>query len=214
MFLFFLFFVLFTAGLATAAPTPRGTGQWFTVEWDAPEFTAMSGDFVIPNLPENGGIPSVWPGLQGDIGVLQAELNGQSGAWTLGTSFYGLAEPSLGSRFPVSPGDMVHFSFMRNATSGLWVCTLTGTHNTEQTVSLPAENLNRAIFAVDVTDVPHDFTVSYSNVVITAASTAIDWCGTTASNGYGAGAEGYTVTNATAEGTTCRIGQIILPGTA
>lgn len=27
---------------------------WHTVEWDAPQFTAMSGDFVIPALPPSG----------------------------------------------------------------------------------------------------------------------------------------------------------------
>ncbi|KAL0069213.1 hypothetical protein AAF712_003576 [Marasmius tenuissimus] len=29
--------------------------DWYTVEWDAPQFTAMSGDFVVPKLPNTGG---------------------------------------------------------------------------------------------------------------------------------------------------------------
>ena len=90
MFLFFLL-PLLLAGLIAAAPIPRSTSQWFTVEWDAPEFVAFSGeqvpcflvtilttfpgDFIVPSTPGTTGIASVWPGLQGDNGVLQAELS-------------------------------------------------------------------------------------------------------------------------------------------
>lgn len=51
--------------------------DWWTVEWDAAEFTAMSGDMVVPNLPSPGGTPYVWPGLQDGNGVLQAVLDGR-----------------------------------------------------------------------------------------------------------------------------------------
>lgn len=44
MSLLFLLSLLFAGLLATAAPIPRSTTQWFTVEWDATEFTAMSGE--------------------------------------------------------------------------------------------------------------------------------------------------------------------------
>ncbi|KAG8728272.1 hypothetical protein FRC12_021881 [Ceratobasidium sp. 428] len=50
---------------------------WHTVEWDAPKFTAMSGDFVIPKLPSPGGTPYVWPALQSGNGVLQAVCDGR-----------------------------------------------------------------------------------------------------------------------------------------
>lgn len=52
--------------------------SWWTVEWDATEFTAMSGDMVVPDTPDAGGTPYVWPGLQpGSTGVLQAVLDGR-----------------------------------------------------------------------------------------------------------------------------------------
>jgi len=204
--------VFITVALVAAAPTSSTSEKWFTVEWEAPEFTAMSGDFVVPNVSngdDGGGTYLVWPGLQGDEGVIQAALDGQMDTWTVGASFYGSPAPLLGSRFQVFPGDKVHFSFTRITDSGLWMCTLTGLHDTERTFSLPTNTLNRAIFAVDLSSVAHDFTVTYSDVSITASTLAANWCGTIASTGYSTG--GYVVKNATAEGTTCRIGQIILP---
>ena len=59
--------------------------NWHTVEWDAAEFTALSGDMLVPSLPPPGGTPYVWPGLQpGTAGVLQAVLDGRSGSWWIG----------------------------------------------------------------------------------------------------------------------------------
>ena len=59
--------------------------NWHTVEWDATEFTALSGDMLVPSLPPPGGTPYVWPGLQpGTAGVLQAVLDGRSGSWWIG----------------------------------------------------------------------------------------------------------------------------------
>ena len=52
--------------------------SWWTVEWDAAKFTSMSGDLVVPDTPDSGGTPYVWPGLQpGTTGVLQAVLDGR-----------------------------------------------------------------------------------------------------------------------------------------
>lgn len=52
--------------------------DWWTVEWDATEFTSMSGDMIVPNVPNPPGTPYVWPGLQpGSTGVLQAVLDGR-----------------------------------------------------------------------------------------------------------------------------------------
>ena len=58
---------------------PSTFGQnWWTIEWDAPEFTSFSGDMIVPDTPDAGGTPYVWPGLQpGSTGVLQAVLDGR-----------------------------------------------------------------------------------------------------------------------------------------
>ncbi|KAG8779032.1 hypothetical protein FRC12_024681 [Ceratobasidium sp. 428] len=70
-------------------PLLARAATWHTVEWDAPKFTAMSGDFVIPKLPSPGGTPYVWPALQSGNGVLQAVCDGRSGTWWIGDGFYG-----------------------------------------------------------------------------------------------------------------------------
>ena len=79
--------------------------SWWTVEWDTTEFTSMSGDMIVPNTPDAGGTPYVWPGLQpGTTGVLQAVLDGRYGisekVWT---------EPSICSYLLLlcQNGDMV-----------------------------------------------------------------------------------------------------------
>ncbi|KAF8581461.1 hypothetical protein K439DRAFT_1636183 [Ramaria rubella] len=211
MSLLILLLALFSAFVVAAAPAHRSTSQWFSVEWDAVEFTAMSGDFVVPDAPGEGA--TVWPGLQSDNGVLQVELDSQSGSWSIGNSFYGIPTVPLGSRFTASPGDTVHFSFTLTEDLGIWLCTLSGSQSLQTTFSIPANTMNRAILAVQVSDAPHDFTVTYSDVSITAASApAAQWCTTVASNGYTPG--GYTVNGAIAEDTTCHIEQIILPGSA
>jgi hypothetical protein len=58
-------------------PSVAYAATWHTVEWDAPKFTALSGDFVIPKLPSTGGTPYVWPALQSSKGVLQAVCDGR-----------------------------------------------------------------------------------------------------------------------------------------
>ena len=60
-----------------ALPLSASAATWHTVEWDAPKFTALSGDFVIPKLPKSGGTPYVWPALQSGNGVLQAVADGR-----------------------------------------------------------------------------------------------------------------------------------------
>jgi hypothetical protein len=62
--------LFFLVSLTTAA-------DWWTVEWDATEFTAMSGDMIVPDTPNSGGTPYVWPGIQDGNGVLQAVLDGR-----------------------------------------------------------------------------------------------------------------------------------------
>ncbi|KAG6855752.1 hypothetical protein H0H87_011313 [Tephrocybe sp. NHM501043] len=71
----------------------------------------MSGDMVVPKLPQAGGTPYVWPGLQSGNGVLQAVLDGRSGVWWIGDGFYGTPSLLWGNGFNVNPGDTVHFSF-------------------------------------------------------------------------------------------------------
>ncbi|KAG8797117.1 hypothetical protein FRC16_009216 [Serendipita sp. 398] len=149
--------------------------NWYTVEWDAPKFTALSGDLVVPKLPQAGGTPYVWPGLQSGNGVLQAVLDGRKGAWWIGDGFYGT--PSLP-----------------------WA-------GEQQRVDL---TMNRAILAVELTNVPFNFgPVIYRNLKITATTAASGWCGKTVSLGYSTGQ--YTVTGATASGNTCSVSQVTMP---
>ena len=71
--------LLVTALLSLFSLVPSALAQsWWTVEWDATEFTSFSGDMIVPDLPAPGGTPYVWPGLQpGTTGVLQAVLDGR-----------------------------------------------------------------------------------------------------------------------------------------
>lgn len=72
-----LAFALFVLALFSIIPPIVGQ-SWWTVEWDAQEFTSFSGDMIVPNTPNAGGTPYVWPGLQpGSTGVLQAVLDGR-----------------------------------------------------------------------------------------------------------------------------------------
>ena len=70
--------------LGSQLVTLAAAANWYTVEWDAPTFTAMEGDLVVPNLPPSGGTPYVWPGLQSGKGVLQAVLDGRNNHWWIG----------------------------------------------------------------------------------------------------------------------------------
>ena len=68
-----------TTFLALLCLAPLGlSADWWTVEWDATQFTSFSGNMIVPDTPDAGGTPYVWPGLQpGSTGVLQAVLDGR-----------------------------------------------------------------------------------------------------------------------------------------
>ncbi|KAK0222419.1 hypothetical protein EDD85DRAFT_255011 [Armillaria nabsnona] len=191
---FFLFYLL---SLAAAA-------DWYTVEWDATTFTAMSGDMLVPDLPTPGGTPYVWPGLQSNNGVLQAVLDGRSGTWWIGDGFYGTPSLSWGNGFNVYPGDTVHFEFSVSGTE--WTCTLSSGSSSASTVlNVTGSTMNRAIFAVELYDVAFDFgPIIYSNIKITATTAASGWCGSWPH----LGSYPFTVTSTTASGNTCSIASI------
>ncbi|KAF9020359.1 hypothetical protein BDZ89DRAFT_1203621 [Hymenopellis radicata] len=166
--------------------------NWYTVEWDAGTFTSMSGDMIVPNLPQAGGTPYVWPGVQSNNGVLQAVLDGRSGTWWIGDGFYGTPSLPWGNGFNVYPGNTVHFTFDLSSSS-VWTCTLTsGSQSATTTLNLY--------------DVPFDFgPVTYNNVKITATSAASGWCGSWPHLGD----YPFTVTGATASGNTCSVSKIV-----
>ncbi|PFH49913.1 hypothetical protein AMATHDRAFT_194124 [Amanita thiersii Skay4041] len=179
--------------------------NWYTVEWDAPTFTAMSGDMIVPKLPQPGGTPYVWPGLQSSNGVLQAVLDGRSGVWWIGDGFYGTPSLPWGNGFNVNPGDTVHFSF--TSSESVWTCTLSSNGKTASTtLNITGSTMNRAIFAAELTNVPFNFgPITYTNVKITATTAASNWCGRIAH----LGTYPYTVTGNTASGNTCTISKIV-----
>ncbi|PVF97569.1 hypothetical protein CPB86DRAFT_419845 [Serendipita vermifera] len=198
----FLAIVLFSSCLVRAA-------NWYTVEWDAPQFTAMSGDFVVPALPPSGGTPYVWPGLQSGKGVLQAVCDGRKGAWWIGDGFYGTPSLPWGNGFSVSPGQTVHFTFTLGSNNN-WTATLSGPGSATTTLNIPNNTMNRAILAVELTNVPFTFgPIIYRNLKITATTAASNWCYKTVSLGYSSGQ--YTVSGASASGNTCSVSQVTMP---
>ncbi|KIY47482.1 hypothetical protein FISHEDRAFT_59601 [Fistulina hepatica ATCC 64428] len=175
--------------------------DWYTVEWDASEFTAMSGDMLVPDLPTPGGTPYVWPGIQGDDGVFQAVLDGSSGTWWIGDGFYGTPSLSWGNGFNVYPGDTVHFTFdLIDEENYTWNSSLASGDNFVYSLFNITDNtLDRAIFAVEASlyDVAFDFgPIIYSNVEITATTAASEWCYTT----YTLGDYPYTIGTESASG--------------
>ncbi|KIJ56298.1 hypothetical protein M422DRAFT_774103 [Sphaerobolus stellatus SS14] len=218
--MFVLFLLSLFALAVVAAPisqTPVTGPQWFTVEWDAPAFTALSGSFIIPSVSSSSGAVFVWPGLQGSAGALQAEVSGgHSNGLLLRDVFYG-ADTSVGT--PPSPGllaipgEEIFFNFAQvPGTTDTWVASLSD-RLTWSTFTLPGAVMNRAIFAIESVDGLHDFDVTFNNVRITAANaSASQWCATAAFNGFGA--DDLTIQGATADGTACTIDQIVIPSTA
>ncbi|ETW76830.1 hypothetical protein HETIRDRAFT_242504, partial [Heterobasidion irregulare TC 32-1] len=192
--------------------------NWHTVEWDATEFTALSGDMLVPSLPPPGGTPYVWPGLQpGTAGVLQAVLDGRSGSWWIGDGYYGTPSLPWGAGFNAAPGETVHFTFALGS-NDTWTCTLSSSSgaSASTTLAIAGQTMNRrvphtaAILAVELYDIAYTFGPTiYRNLVLTATTAASGWCGKTVSSGYTSGQ--YTVTGATASGNTCRVAEVIMP---
>ncbi|KAJ8082878.1 hypothetical protein PM082_008735 [Marasmius tenuissimus] len=180
--------------------------DWYTVEWDAPQFTAMSGDFVVPKLPNTGGTPYVWPGLQSNNGVLQAVCDGRSGVWWIGDGFYGTPSLPWGNGFNVNPGDTVHFSFTSSGTN--WTATLSSNGKSASTsLAIPGSTMNRPTHTPEnqLTGVPLNFApIIYRNVKITATTAASGWCGQILHLGN----YPFTVSGNTASGNTCNVATI------
>ncbi|KAF9269637.1 hypothetical protein L218DRAFT_953260 [Marasmius fiardii PR-910] len=189
-------FAIFSLGVQAA--------DWYTVEWDATQFTALSGDMVIPKLPNPGGTPYVWPALQSNNGVLQAVCDGRSGVWWIGDGFYGTPSLPWGNGFNVNPGDTVHFSFTSSGSD--WTATLSSNGKSASTkLSIPGPPMNRAIFAAELTGIPFNFgPIIYRNVKITATTAASGWCGKILHLGN----YPFTVTGNVASGNTCNVASI------
>lgn len=179
----------------------------------------MSGTLVIPNLQEGKSGVFVWPGLQGGSVALQVALSSSSltaQALSQGTQ----VDTTESDPIPAFTGGTLDFDIHQiNPLANTWVVTIIGQADqdvTMQTFTLPPDvSLNRAVFAVQVTGVSHDFTVSFNDLTLTSVSSpAATWCSETGSNGYGATTNGYNVTGATAFGTECFIKELVLPGTA
>ncbi|KAI3618074.1 hypothetical protein WG66_005543 [Moniliophthora roreri] len=157
--------------------------DWYTVEWDAPQFTALSGDMVIPKLPNPGGIPYVWPALQSNHGVLQAVCDGRSGVWRIADGFYGVPSLPWGNGF-------------NSGTT--WTATLSSNgKSASTTLNIPGSTMNR---------IPFNFgPITYRNVKITATTAASGWCGRILHIGN----YPHTVTGNVASGNTCNIASIV-----
>ncbi|EEB96370.1 hypothetical protein MPER_04507 [Moniliophthora perniciosa FA553] len=153
--------------------------DWYTVEWNAPQFTALSGDMVIPKLPNAGRTPYVWPALQSNNGVLQAVCDGRKGAWWISDGFYGTPSLPWGKGFSVAPGDTVQFSFTSASSGTTWTATLSRSskEKVSTTLEIPNSVMNRAVFAVELAGIPFNFgPITYKNVKITATTHASEWC--------------------------------------
>ncbi|KAI3602623.1 hypothetical protein WG66_009348 [Moniliophthora roreri] len=199
----------FLAGTASLFLLVLGVtaADWYTVEWDAPQFTALSGDMVIPKLPNPGGTPYVWPALQSNNGVLQAVCDGRSGVWWIGDGFYGTPSLPWGNGFNVNPGDTVHFSFTSASSGTTWTATLSSNgKSASTTLDIPGSTMNRAIFAAELTGIPFNFgPVIYKHVKITATTSASEWC----DNYEVHGDYPYTVTGNVPSGKTCKVASIV-----
>lgn len=205
------FFTLLRLFVGFLFITFAGAQDWHTVEWDAPHFTAFSGDMIVPKLPPSGGTPYVWPGLQpGSAGVLQAVLDGRTGSWWIGDGYYGTPSLPWGNGFSTAPGQTVHFTFTEEA-NGVWNCTLSSSTGASASTSLAInQTMNRAILAVELYTIKYTFgPTTYNNLKLTATTAASGWCGSYGSSGYSPGQ--YTVNNAIASGNTCNIAQVIMP---
>jgi len=205
--------------LVRAAPVSDTQSQWFTVEWDDAAYTRMAGTLVIPDIPATNDISVfVWPGLQGDSIALQAAMSSSSSsaqAILQGTQV-GLTKSDP---IPALSGDVLNFDIRQvDASSNTWTVVIMDNSQDmiTQTFTLPQDiPLTRAIFAVQVINAPHDFTVSFQDLVLTSASSAAaEWCAETGSNGYNSNTNGYNITGAVAFGTKCFIKELVLPSTA
>ncbi|KAF8069031.1 hypothetical protein FPV67DRAFT_1448859 [Lyophyllum atratum] len=204
--------------------------NWYTVEWNGVTFTAMSGDMVVPKLPQAGGtlflnvglhlhnvslqeLLTSGPDFKAETGSSKPSLDGRSGVWwidsaantgAIGDGFYGTPSLPWGNGFNVNPGDTVHFSFTSSGT--VWTCTLSSNGKSATTLSLDKYCPGRAIFAAELTNVSFNFgPITYSNVKIISTTAASSWCGRTAH----LGTYPYTVTSATASGNVCSIAKIV-----
>jgi len=188
---------------------------WYDLQWNAPSFTSISGQLVVPKNPGSSGAigtPYVWPGLQNGNGVFQAVCDGRSGSWWIGTGWYGNPSLPWGSGFNVSPGSTVNFNLYKNS-QGTWTGTLSGPGSATTTFNLPNQTMNVAVLAVEVYDNPFDFSpVQFKNVVITATTPASGWCQNIAHQGYPVGVQGkdWSVTFGTISGNTCNLQQVTL----
>ncbi|KAJ8082881.1 hypothetical protein PM082_008738 [Marasmius tenuissimus] len=92
----------------------------YSVAWDAPEFTTVTGFFTLPKLPISDGGSFVGPGLHTSNGVLQVVLDSRYNQLWLGPEFRGTPGIPWGPGFNVSAGEDMKFLF-NNTGAGRWV---------------------------------------------------------------------------------------------
>ncbi|TFK96666.1 hypothetical protein BDV98DRAFT_554963 [Pterulicium gracile] len=193
-------------GVLSAATTALAQ-NWYTIEWEAPQLTALSGDMVVPKLQNKGGTSHVWPGVQSGNGALQAVLDGWSGIWWIGDDFHGNPSIPWGNGFNVNPGDTVRFTFQLSGPVPGHALSAATAKNATTALNIPNNTMNRAIFAVELYSVPFNFgPVVYRNIRITANTAASGWCH--AGGGGKLGTYPLTISGVSASGNTCNIGSI------
>ncbi|KAL0067516.1 hypothetical protein AAF712_005507 [Marasmius tenuissimus] len=169
----------------------------YSVAWDAPEFTTVTGFFTLPKLPISDGGSFVGPGLHTSNGVLQVVLDSRYNQLWLGNDplapqglhqsilivptgpeFRGTPGIPWGPGFNVSAGEDMKFLF-NNTGAGRWVvevgwATGGGAHGV---FDLGDSVLNSAVLTAELNDIPFDFgPINYCNVTLTATTPASEWC--------------------------------------
>ncbi|TAQ84889.1 hypothetical protein B7494_g6777 [Chlorociboria aeruginascens] len=217
--------LLFTVLLLNLYIQHAHSQTWYFLRYwtpsDAVQFTSFSGTMVVPSLP-TAGTYYLWPGLQdiGTTGVFQSVLDGRSGTWWIGDGWC-CSNPSLswGSGFNAYQGDVVQFTYSRDAADGNWDTTLTlnGDASSRVTGAFPLayKSFDQVLFAIELYGVTWDFgPLVFENVSVSTNSSNTSWC-TSAPENYNSATnytlEGVAATVDAAAGTmTCEIAKLHL----
>ncbi|KAK1224795.1 hypothetical protein PQX77_012279 [Marasmius sp. AFHP31] len=192
--------------LCASALLGASAANSYSVAWDAPELTTVTGFFTLPNLPkiEDGSL--VGPGLHNSDGVLQVVYDARWSNLWIGPEFRGTPAVPWGPGFEVDQGEEMKFLF-NHTDDGYWVvevgwATGGGAHGG---FGLEDNVLNSAVFTADLNEIPFDFgPINYRNVSLTATTPASEWC----DKFRQVGDYPLTVTGTEASGNTCTVASI------